>query len=251
MPARKACIALLVTICLPLFGQAARADIIQTEYYSRDAQGANMQSSYSKAVEFDKYSGSELLTAVIIDLSIGVYDGTATVDNDSASEVSVTVELGASVTLQPSTVTLPTAWVVPNTALTNKASTTYNLSADNGDGAGSPDGSGPDGAVFTPGYQSRLLNTSLSGGDIWSYRGGGTFSITTVVEDYINFTAPAGVDTAYTSVYTTGYLKVTYVTAAGSSAPEPASMLLMASGLGGLAYWRYRRRRASRGSQPA
>jgi PEP-CTERM motif-containing protein len=232
----------VVTLVLLLFtAGVARADIIQTQNFGPQVP------NYFPVTIFDKYTGSVGdITAIIVELSLTSVGGLAQVDNESASVANVHVEFGTSGFMISGGPTLPTALTNPAVPVTTVTTADFVLQADDGDGVG-VDVGGADYAELVGGNVTNSLIGNVLSANYAEYVGtvGSTFSITGVINTYLNVTGASGISQGSTPPTASGFVRVTYQLAPGSGVPEPGTLLLLASGLGSLGLWRQRRRRRS------
>lgn len=220
----------------------ARADIIQTQTF-----GALIPPE-TVGLTFNQYNGDiSDLTGIVIELSISTVGGLAEVDNESTSTVSETVSFGSSVALDylNSTVTVPLSLVLTTTKA--YVSQSFSLGVDDDDGIGVQSG-GADYASLAGGTVTNSSTADVSSG-VWSeYVGSGTYDILLNVSAFLELSVTGGVSQGSSPPTANGYVTVTYegVDGGGDSAPEPGSLVLLSSSLGGLAFWRYRRKRSGK-----
>lgn len=235
--------AILLGLMVLLVGALpARADIIQTKTFG------SFFPPQTVTLAFNQYTGDiSSLTGIVIDLSISTTGGLAEVDNESGA-TTATVSFGSQASLNyfSSTVTVPLDLVLNVTKA--YVSQTFSLGADDGDGIGVQSG-GADYATLAGGTVSNLASAAVSSG-VWAqYVGSGTYNIVLDLSTYLNVSASGSVSQGSSPPTASGYVTVTYQGVGGGggggSAPEPASLLLLSSSLGGLAAWRYRRKRKS------
>lgn len=244
----RATYAFLVGSLLLLVGVLpARADIIQTQTWGSVIPPSTI------GLTFNQYNGSlGDLTGIVVELSISTVGGLAEVDNESASPVSETISFGSSASLDyfTSTVSIPLELVLTTTKA--YVSQTFNLGADDGDGIGVQSG-GVDYASLVGGIVTSSSSADVSSG-VWSqYVGTGTYTIVLNVSTFLELSASGGVSQGSSPPTANGYVTVTYEGVGGGgggSAPEPGSLLLLSSSLGGLAFWRYRRKRTGERGGP-
>ncbi len=240
--------ALLVAVLAVLLAAVpARADIVQTLTFG------SFLPPQSPVLTFDQYDGSlGDLTGIIIEISITTTGGLAEVDNESGA-TSATVTFGTQGTLNyfSSTVTLPFELAFIATKAT--VSQTFSLGADDGDGTGIQS-TGADYATLAGGTVTNSSSAAALS-SVWSqYVGSGTYDIVVDISTYLNVSASGSVSQGSSPPSASGYVTVTYqgVTSGGGGGetPEPASLVLVCSSLGGLAVWRYRRKRKDGRDQP-
>ncbi|MCF8097300.1 MAG: choice-of-anchor E domain-containing protein [Desulfarculaceae bacterium] len=226
----------------------ARADIIQTQTWGSFIPPETV------GLTFNQYDGSlGDLTGIVIELSITTVGGLAEVDNESASPVSESVSFGSSASLDyfGSTVTVPLDLVLTTTKA--YVSQSFNLGADDGDGIGVQSG-GADYASLAGGTVSNSATGIVNSG-VWSqYVGSGTYDILLNVSAFLELSVTGGVSQGSSPPTANGFVTVTYQGVGGGggggSAPEPGSLLLLSSSLGGLAFWRFRRKRTGERGGP-
>ena len=235
-------LAKIILAALLLLGLAlpAGADIIQVQSFGP------VFPRYFPRLTFDQYNGNIAdLTGITVGLSLTTSGGLGQVDNESGTTATVTVEFGTSGWLISSGPVLPTELTNPSLPVTAVTSADFVLGPNDGDGLGVQLG-GEDYATL-PGT---TVTNSLSGtvpSISWSgYIGSGTFSIIGYIDTYLKVIGASGVSQGSTPPTVSGDVTVTYHTTpsgGGAATPEPASLLLLASGLGSFAAWGYRRRR--------
>lgn len=244
----RATYAFLVGSLLLLVGVLpARADIIQTQTWGSVIPPSTI------GLTFNQYNGSlGDLTGIVVELSISTVGGLAEVDNESAATVSETVSFGSSASLDyfTSTVSIPLELVLTTTKA--YVSQTFTLGPDDGDGIGVQSG-GADYASLAGGIVTNSASADVNSG-VWSqYVGTGTYTIVLNVATFLELSASGGVSQGSSPPTANGYVTVTYQGVGGGgggSAPEPGSLLLLSSSLGGLAFWRYRRKRTGHRGGP-
>ncbi len=227
---------------LLLLALPARADSIQTQTFGPQVP------DYEPVLTFNQYTGNlSDLTGIIVELSLTAAGGLAQVDNESSTTANVDVEFGTSGFLDDyyTTVTLPSELTNYRNPMTSVNTGSFTLGPDDGDGSGVHDDGGDDYAELVGGTVTDSLSGTVSSSDWSDYVGTGTFDITAVIETYLDVTGASGVSQGSTPPTVSGFVRIIYQEAGGPSgaAPEPATLLLLSSGLGGVAAWRYRRRR--------
>lgn len=234
---RKTIVSMALLAAVLFLVSPAQADIIQTQYFGPSIP------DYSATLTFNKYNGSVSdLTAIIIELSLTSTGGLGQVDNESLSTATVHVEFGTSGYLFSTDVLLPSNLANPLSPLKTITAADFVLGPNDGDGIG-VDVGGADynqlvGATDTVSSIGNVLSTTFG-----MYVGAGTFDISGIISTYLSVTGASGISQGTTPQNAEGFVKVTYRTAGG--VPEPGTMLLVASALGGLAAWRRRRRNAA------
>lgn len=217
----------------------AQADIIQTQTFGPQVP------NFFPVTSFDKYTGSVGdITGIIVELSLTSVGGLAQADNEAGSVANIHVEFGTSGFMISGGPALPTALTNPAVPITTVATADFTLQADDGDGAGVDTG-GADYAELVGGNVTNSLIGNVLSANFADYVGaiGSTFSITSIISTYLNITGASGISQGSTPPTANGFISVTYQLAPGSGVPEPGTMLLFASGLGSLGFWRLRRRR--------
>jgi len=228
-----------VLLALVLVALPAQADIIQTQTFGPQVP------DYFPVLTFNQYTGNLAdLTGIVVELSLTSVGGLAQVDNESGTTANVNVEFGTSGWLISGGPALPLVLTSPAAPVTSVTSGSYSLGVDDGDGAGVQSG-GADYAELLGGTTTDSLSGSVSSSSWGGYVGAGTFDITGVISTYLSVTGASGISQGSTPPTVNGFVRITYqeVGAPSGAAPEPATLLLLSSGIGGLAAWRYRRRR--------
>ncbi|RJX33122.1 MAG: PEP-CTERM sorting domain-containing protein [Desulfarculus sp.] len=234
---RKKLAGLALLAAMLLLAVPAQADIIQTQAFGPAIP------DFSPVLTFNKYSGNVAdLTAIIVDLSLTSTGGLGQVDNESSSVANVHVEFGTSGYLFSSDVLLPFNLINPLTPVKTVTAADFVLQPNDGDGIG-VDVGGPDYNQLVGGADTATATGNVLSTTFGMYVGAGTFDITGIIQTYLAVTGASGISQGTTPQNAEGFVRVTYRTAGG--VPEPGTMLLVASGLGGLAAWRRRRRRTA------
>ena len=236
-------LARIIVTALLLLGLAlpAGADIIQVQSFGPATP------RYYPVLTFDKYTGNIAdLTGISIELALYTSGGLGQVDNESGSPATVNVDFGTSGWLISGGTVLPPVLASPSTQVTAVTSGSFILGPDDGDGLGVQSG-GSDYATLTGGTASNSLSGSVPTAGWSGYIGTGTFNIIGYIDTYLKVAGASGISQGSTPPIVSGDVTVTYhTTGGGAVTPEPASLVLLASSLGslgGLAGWRYRRRR--------
>ena len=228
----------ILVLALLVVAVPASADIIQTQTFGPQVP------DYFPVLFFNQYNGNLAdLTGIVVELSLTSVGGLAQVDNESAAVANVNVDFGTSGWLISGGPSLPTVFTNPAAPVTAVVSDSFSLGADDGDGVGVQSG-GVDYGELPGANTTNSLSGNVLAANWADYVGGGTFNITGVISTYLSVTGASGISQGSTPPNVNGYVTITYqTTGGGASTPEPASLLLLASGLGGLAAWRTRRRR--------
>lgn len=223
---------LFAVTCAALCGSAFGQTLIpQTKTFSGIPD-------FSAPLIFNKYNGNLAdVQSITISYSIKIEGGQFIVDNDSATPATTTAEFGAKLNVSSSDVALLNSSFQPifqNVTVSNTQ--TFNLGADNGDGVGNYDPTGPDGGILlgqtVTGSGGGNVAAALYGG----YVGAGQFTINALADQVGKLSFNSGIETATTPVNASGSITVTY-----NVVPEPSSTALVGLAALGLAF---RRRRA-------
>lgn len=184
---------------------------------------------------FNQYAGDlSDLTNINISYSLSIEGGQFVIDNDTDTAASVTANFGASLDASSPDVTLldnSFNQIIDGASATTDG--TFNLAANEGDGTGDYDSSGPDGAILVGNNQ-----TTVGDGDVGSiffsdYVGSGTFTINAIANQIASLSSSSGIETANSPVSAQGFITVTYTVI-----PEPSSTALLCFGALGLAFRR-------------
>jgi hypothetical protein len=180
--------------------------------------------------QFDTSLGT--LTAIEITLTINSDGGIYILDNDSASNASGTFEFGAMGSISSTDVVLLNSMfaAVPGNVGAYH-SQAFSLAANNGDGIGNIDATGPDGMTYTGSSESNTKTGTVSN-MLWSmgakgFLGTGTYNLLCSVIQWSNLTSSGGVEYSVTPVTASGSGQVKYVY---DAIPEPATMIILALG---------------------
>jgi hypothetical protein len=213
---KKAIAALAIAGALVPFASSQAATISYTDSKSLTTTNWSDSLSFGK---FDTTLGT--LTSITFDLS-GLVQGTGEAESRDATGTTVTLSLGSKLTLsRPDNSTL----VFTNPVFTQ----VFNFSAYDGalDFGGTSGGS--TGLQSATGSKS-FVTSSLSDLALFSAAGGGTINLGLLAEGTSVGTGAGNLTTNF-STQALGDVKVTY-TYSTSNVPEPASLALLAGGLG-------------------
>jgi hypothetical protein len=180
--------------------------------------------------QFDSSLGT--LTGIEITLTVNSNGGQIVIDNDSASAASGTFEFGAMGSISSSDVVLLNsmfAAIPGNTGAYH--SQAFALAADNGDGIGNLDATGPDGMTYT-GHSETNTKSGMVSNMLWSlgakgFIGTGTYDLLCNVLQWSNLNTSGGVEYSVTPVTASGSVQVKYVY---DAIPEPATLVILALG---------------------
>jgi len=174
------------------------------------------------------------LESIEIIFDLGINGGWLIVDNDGTSQVSVTMELGATAAISSTDVDLSS--LIFN-ALTASTTTTRLLDPNVGDGPGNVDDDPPDGYFYNGCADSNSDSGFISALDFAGYTGIGTFGIDVAITNIADWGSLLDVEglPGAVAILPSGSsvtVKYTYV-------PEPATMALL--GLGSMVFLRGRK----------
>jgi len=185
--------------------------------------------NFTQTLNFLKYPGpASDICSIEVNMRLNVGGGSLIVDNDGVNPASFDASLGASGVLANATVPMINAGFFPITAATAFATMQhFDLAADNGDGilpVFAPDPTPQDGGSMLGGAGFDI-NGDFVSPTVWgSYAGGGGFTVDAVVNQIVNFGGVGGVEGAFSSVLSDGYVQVRMIV------PEPATMSLLGLG---------------------
>lgn len=219
-----------------LAGVASAATITQIQTYAFVPSG-------NQVLTFDRFDTTlGTLTGVTVSVSLNKTGGRYEVDNDS--ETAGTIDLSHKVTanLAASGVSLSTGALTPNVGVSGSLTATNELtnqaiSATTGDDTLAFNNTGAgDYLLFEPGDSTASDSGDIRSGDISTYEGTDTFTMTLNALQSVDVTGLSGLQQSFTVSNISGDVTVVYNYEA---IPEPASALL--GGLGFIALLRRRR----------
>jgi len=183
------------------------------------------------------------LTGVTVGLALNISGGQLGVDNDSTDPggADFTLALGATGDLSSTDVTLWKAPLQPIFAALNiSTGVGLHLDADNGDGVGTLDLTGPDGYDWQGLPKSDSASGNISSLYFSDYIGAGTFEVNAALTQIMNYGQYSGISIQYIPVTVSGNVNVTYEY---EPVPEPSGIVALLAGAGGLLGVGFRRRR--------
>ena len=213
---------------------AGAATIMQTETFGPNTPNYQQTLTFDK---FDDLGGTRTLTSVKVKMEMGVFNGSATVDNDGVDPASVTIEFGATGSISSGDVPLLDAGFQPVTSDVDVFTAgAFNLSANDSDPDNQFDNdNGPDNATLNVVPASDMDMGFIDSSFFGSYIGAGaTFDILVEIDTLFNILGEGGVAGSFVPVSADGNVMVIY-----EYVPAPGSMALV--GLAGLCATRRRR----------
>jgi hypothetical protein len=172
------------------------------------------------------------LTGIQITLTVNSDGGQFVIDNDSASAATGTFEFGAMGSISSTDVILLNSMFASIPGSVGAYHTqTFSLGADNGDGIGNIDSTGPDGMTYAGSSESGSKTGTVSN-MLWSvgskgFIGTGTYNLLCNIMQWSNLTSTGGVEYSVTPVTASGSVQVSYVY---DAIPEPATLVILALG---------------------
>ncbi len=180
--------------------------------------------------QFDTSLGT--LTGIQITLTVNSQGGIYVLDNDSASAASGIFEFGAMGSISSTDVILLNSLFASIPGSVGAYQTqTFSLAADNGDGIGNLDSTGPDGMAYVGDSESGSGTGTVSN-MLWSagakgFLGTGAYNILCNVIQWSNLSSAGGVEYSVTPVTANGSVQVSYIY---DAIPEPATLAILALG---------------------
>ncbi|MCK4753079.1 MAG: PEP-CTERM sorting domain-containing protein [Planctomycetes bacterium] len=186
----------------------------------------------SPVLTFDQFDDTGGLTLISIEIIFGmdITGGQISLDNDGANSAAGTLSLSATGAISSSDVWLLNASSLDIPMdLSTTTGTAFNLAADNGDGLGVYDFTGPDGMIYV-GTATNDTSSDFVGSAYYdfagrSYIGTGAFDITADIMSFYAYGAIGGIEVGITPVSASGDVEIIY-----TYTPEPATLSLMAFG---------------------
>ena len=170
------------------------------------------------------------LNSIEVSLTLDVYGGFMGIDNDGVGPATVDVEFGAAGSLSSLDENL-----FPSPSVTSSNMATFNLAADDGDGAGVQT-TGPDYDQLSGVFVSNSSSSFISSGFFSDYEGVLTYDILASITQIIDFGGVSGVAGEFSPQTADLVLVVTYNY---TPIPTPAGAMVLA--MGGLFVARRRR----------
>lgn len=222
-------------VCGMLVSSAGAATIMQTQTF-----GPNTP-NYLSSLTFDKFDdlgGTLTLQSVKVKMSMSVFGGSATVDNDGVDPASVTIEFGASGSISSGDVSLLDTLFQPVISDVNVFTAgNFNLAANDLDPTNQFDNdAGPDNATLNVVPDSDMDMGFIAPSLHPQYIGaGGTFDIDVQIDTLFNILGEGGVAGSFVPVTAEGNVMVIY-----DYIPTPGTLAI--AGFAGIAAGRRRRR---------
>ena len=210
---------------------SAMADVIaQTEAFSGDGTLTFNQ--------FDSSLGT--LDSIEIVFNLSIDNGWLVADNDGVDMATVTIELGALAAISSTDVALIDGSFQPVVGTLSSSTTNMVLlAADNGDGPGNVDSTGPDGTTLYGGTDSDSDSGFISALAFAGYIGASTFDIIVAINELIDLGGLGDFEGSFSPVDILGSGSGVTVNYSYTPVPEPATMALL--GLGSLVFLRRRK----------
>ncbi len=182
---------------------------------------------------FDTLGGTRVLDSVQLKITMEALSGGFIADNDSAQTANINYEYSILGSLSSSDVFI-------SSSVGAKITDTVPLvlAADNGDGTGVIDSSGPDGALIDLTGESDFFQSLLTS-SFGTFIGTGTYEIDLNTSRTFNISGGSGVEGGFSNIAVEGDIEVTYNY---HVIPEPATLSMLT--LGGLSLLARHRKRA-------
>mgnify|MGYP001562435052 CR=1 FL=1 len=222
---------LLVFMLVPAINASAGL-ITQTQAFGPQIPNFDTDLRFN---QFDSALGT--LQSIKVQLDLTTSGGSLGVDNDGTQQAIVDVRLGSQGRISSSQVGLVDQDFQPVFGFVEAyESATFVLAADNGDGSGNVDESGPDGAKLSGGTASSSGSGFIASAAFGQYIGTGVFDITASVNQVLDFGGVGGVEGCFSNMAAEGSVTIIYdYEPSFPSVPVPGAFVLLFSGLIGLA----------------
>ncbi len=210
--------AVVCLVAMLATSMAANAAVItQTDSFTDAVLDFTRVSTFN---QFDTQGGTRTLSSVTMAVNFQITSGSFIADNDAdtPAEITFTYEVIGSLTSAD-------VFISPLVGFNISDSVSVSLAADNGDGPGVIDGTGPDGVYIAA--DSAQYSTSRVMASPAMFEGLGTFDTSFATTRLFDIVGASGIEGGYTNMTGSGSVVVTY-----EYVPEPASLALL--GLGGL-----------------
>lgn len=209
---------------------AMAALIPETETFTEDS-----------TLTFDQFNPDwGTLESIEIVLNLSIDNGWLIADNDGNDVATVMIKLGATATLSSTDVLLLDDSLQPVVGALSALSTDeVLLAADNGDGSGNVDATGPDGTTHYGCPDSNSDSGFIKDTLFADYFGTGTFNITVDISEIIGLDSLGDVEGSFSPVDILSPGSSVTINYTYTPIPEPATMMIL--GLGSTVFLRRRK----------
>ena len=189
----------------------------------------------NSSLTFNQFNtGLGTLQSIQVLLYLESYGGQLILDNDSTSPASGTFQFGAAGNLNATTdVLLFNSSFQPIPSQVGAYhSQAFSLAADNGDGSGNYDSTGPDGLSYVGDLEGDV-KFGFIGNAFWSlgtngFLGTGTYNINYCILQWLDYGSIGGIEYAVNPINASGHVTIAYTY---NPVPEPATIVLLTIGV--------------------